>query len=934
MSEQGLFQSAIRSLKKPQGESRLKKILFAIRKEIDWPNKRDNIIKLREEGCLKHLVLCLQQKDTNLVDISLSILGNCCLDQSCARDVVRKYGILPYLDSILSNHKLDSIYGRVFRIVGNICHHWERLANIVVEKQPSLVSNIVKIIISDSADSDDESEVKLSQATIIMGIRALRELLNGSVAEELIVKHEVIKAASTILIKYTSGWLESKENEDILKNVLRFLLCYSKYEYREILFGLQNTIRGSAISYLGKLTTLSPYDVVRIIMNLVRLSTVTTDLPVAEVTKILIENLKSERNAEMKKREYLKCLCFLIQCAANREEMKKLGVIAALIDFLRSSQTPSDITLKNCYLIISRLRSCMFDDTSMEMMIKHGIIKALEEKLEWLVGTSVNLDVTHEFKKRKYFSNEGRKKKIKCTQVFNVTLLPDRIGTGSLSLFREDCETGGVRCASPSSGSEISFSSGPSFTPPSSPAVCNENDFLGFEESDSDEYSPVCSEVEDADEATSLLEDLDCTFQGNEALFIYDNESNYRVDLESEADSATCSFASGASSLNIALSSEIVGLLKMFARKRPVVTELVSYKLLVTLLKFFCPFNRVFHTVESLPVIVEILKHQEHLLHLMQIDIIPVVYDLTMNIHGDACSVCVYLNGVGQTLLKKFTSLAESSFGRGEIAHCLIRGNLPLKQKLSMVIPYIIRNKTLFGKFMTTYGGLDILIKLLSEQDFQRKSIKSLCAVATRKGIKNPKTDVSLETVELKINHNQYQIKDGCQKVVTFELDDGTSLKADREFLIQQSDFFERLLSGMFKESQEDRVKLCNVERKSLKCLLLLMEKDFKWPQVPLLDLDLPTILDVIVLTDRYLMMDLCNTLVSHVEKFKISPKTAPLIYRWSLESGTNLLRVETVAYALVSNVSEGEKFAMFQSFFDHGYVEQLTDDIQNLLQR
>lgn len=74
--------------------------------------------------------------------------------------------------------------------------------------------------------------------------------------------------------------------------------------------------------------------------------------------------------------------------------------------------------------------------------------------------------------------------------------------------------------------------------------------------------------------------------------------------------------------------------------------------------------------------------------------------------------------------------------------------------------------------------------------------------------------------------------------------------------------------------------------------------------------------------------------LTDSVEQFRITTDTVPLIYNWSVESGTNLLRIESVAYALVATVGEQERYTMFKNLFNLGYRDQLVEDIQKLLMR
>lgn len=235
---------------------------------------------------------------------------------------------------------------------------------------------------------------------------------------------------------------------------------------------------------------------------------------------------------------------------------------------------------------------------------------------------------------------------------------------------------------------------------------------------------------------------------------------------------------------------------------------------------------------------------------------------------------------------------------------------------------------------MLNCGGLEILMKLLREEnEYRKRSIKVLCVMASRKlAIANPaKCSTSLNRP--KIVADKYKEPEISTNTITFKLDDDSLLNANKDFLTIKSDFFARLLNGDFKESNEKIIKLHDVELKTLRCLLNLCSIIDKTESVEV-DLDLETLLDVIGLSDRYLMLDLCVSLIGSVEQFRITYDTVPQIYRWSIESGTNLLRVESIAYALVGNIQDMQRYDMFEALFNLGYSEQLVDDIQKLLMR
>lgn len=247
-------------------------------------------------------------------------------------------------------------------------------------------------------------------------------------------------------------------------------------------------------------------------------------------------------------------------------------------------------------------------------------------------------------------------------------------------------------------------------------------------------------------------------------------------------------------------------------------------------------------------------------------------------------------------------------------------------------------NKKILNNLFITCGGLDIIIQLIRKNiNIQKGHISSLCVLATRLGIKSPAASFNEKSdkyIDLPLNIQNYEVEKNCTTIVCFKLDDGTSVEADREFLSEKSDYFNRLLYGLFKESEENEIHLSNVPSKSLKLLLMLLQYDLNSTEVHKINAELDTLLDVIVLTDRYIMEDLCVCLTTSVQYFKLLPSTIPIIYQWSLESRTNILRVESIAYALVGRMNDSERYGMFENLLQLGYVEQVADDLHQLLLR
>lgn len=83
------FITAVQSLRKPQDKRKLLQILIVIRKGIDCTStKLQKLSILSDSGSIKNLIGCLQLENNNILDITLSILGNCCIHSDFAINAV------------------------------------------------------------------------------------------------------------------------------------------------------------------------------------------------------------------------------------------------------------------------------------------------------------------------------------------------------------------------------------------------------------------------------------------------------------------------------------------------------------------------------------------------------------------------------------------------------------------------------------------------------------------------------------------------------------------------------------------------------------------------------------------------------------------------------------------------------------------------------
>ncbi|KAK4873434.1 hypothetical protein RN001_015463 [Aquatica leii] len=918
------FESALSSLLKPQEPDRLCKILVVIRNNLEgsFGTIKENIIKIQEKGCVKDLVLCLQQRKIYIVNLTLSILSRCCMERNFARLAVNRHGLLSNLNSVLKRNEINSIRIRIFRVLGNMCEPWDRLANTIVEKEPQLhlVLKIVEFL-KTIEHLDLTMPVSLEvETSITMAIRVLRELGHKETVGRLI-DLGALKVVGVVLNKFAPIWIDGKTHQELLLAVLKFMYHYSKYRSPKFISELQDVPGENAMTHIGKMIVLNPFLVLKIMINLIYVTKSRSDLPFDVMSKCLIEKLQAvdtftNGNEDKLFREYLKCLCFFVKHPAIRAIIHNAELIPALLAILKNLDNPSDITIKNCTMILSMFNMYMLDDALLSIMLENGVTSILVRKLEWLLGDSSDFDLTHEYKSKNGRALRNPHGLPKCLKSFDVESVFE-MKNPSLSLRRSySCDMIFERTTSPCS--DISFSSG-SLSPLSSPTMSEAE----VSESDSDDYSPVCS---DAECDITFQEDFDATCSPHDDIIERTSlGSNGTVDNSTKT-------------LKKDLAIEIVKLVKLFTLMRPVVMDLINPpELLIKLLMLCVPWNKQIRPADTLHYVSLISKTPEYLISLMQTNFIMKVAKMTEMTHDSSCCTCQDLYSTGKTILNKIVYLVERKCGKGDIAHQLYRGSMSVKRKIVPIIPYIVDNDRILNQLLKIGGGLDILLCLVQEtSNLQSQSITSLSHLGKKLGIINPvicKNSNSV-SITMPINISSYSIDDDCAEIVYLKLDDGSVVKADRDFLCEKSHYFHQLLSGTFKESHQKEVHLHNVSPDALKFLLLLMKFEIDNKKIHKIDVDLSVLLDVIILTDRYLMEDYCLCLTTSVQLFKFQPEAMSKIYQWSLESGTDILRIESVAYAVVADISDNSRYAMFKGLLELGHNEHFISDIRGLLDR
>ncbi|CAG9786810.1 unnamed protein product [Diatraea saccharalis] len=547
----------------------------------------------------------------------------------------------------------------------------------------------------------------------------------------------------------------------------------------------------------------------------------------------------------------------------------------------------------------------------------------------------------------------------------HVPLSPDKSDQGPTSPYADSCKSGFSPEYRSDSGNkrprwdwspESGVSSGdaspvwnncrwsPTNSGQASPFSTNED---SSDSEISGRYSPVCSDTEGEVDASNTVVDFDAAQVANDLddLIMDDDESNDGdTSLEDGYKINATTLTSRIACVLVLLFRVSHGACMMSSlRDEPVPNHtlelLTGQECLNGLLDYVerCkrPLGRaariLARVLSNAPSLMSILKHRLTLR----------LYN--MSIHSkhppNKCLQCKQIIRLSSKLLTQLTIHAESSYGMGEISYNLLKGNTSIKQTLSLSLPYIVRAERQLKKYFIDCSALNLLFALIAEdkEDLQ-VCVTALGKLATNVHIKDPKTLENRFKDHICVSYDPILDNLSSHDIVTFQLDDSSTVKANKIYLCQNSEYFSAMLMGRFKESVEKCVRLIDVTKPALEYLLTLLHCGLNNPKsevqvFPMSD-DLETNLEVLLLADRYLFEKLKELLSSAILQFQMTPETADKIYIWSLSKGMGFLCVESVAYILTGNMCESKRTRSFKRILDLEYKEQWLDDIKSMIRR
>ncbi|XP_055526461.1 uncharacterized protein LOC129719091 [Wyeomyia smithii] len=552
--------SLLEEVRKPVDRATLYRKLVRIRTEVI--NSEAGMQHFFSLGGIKLLVAQLDKPNEKLLEVSLSILGNCCMRKDCAKQAYEEGILTPLISCIhLSN---PAIQCRSCRLLGNLAQF--PAISYVLAKD---CSNTIYALNSILAEPDNS-------AVLIMAIRAIRQLWNEKSIRSVMISQNCVKRIVALLVKLARNVSKEAESpscaesldEETERVVIKRLHApdrtVTKEKFKNIVRHMENSHHCDIVGYqLVKSYRWKDSQDFKMpeaketielfigILKCLQMVTSTVSAQVAEevygengcgvkclvflcaetsqfraLALKVVYNLASNPDAidklttcdvitmasdlimyanldDSEKNYCTSVICLLAKEACNRGHIRRSGALQALMQLAKQCHEKRQLSI-----ILYALYQYRFDSLSFDILLGNGLVSFLIGVLKDIIAEKQVHHIKHDdeetlntsiYSKRRSSSQKAKQKR--SVELFNY----------KSSTFYREAKMAKIdpyvnAPESPESGSSGYVSNKNPSSSGSSPARIDFNDD-DFDNDDDDVYSPVCSDDEGDPDPVGLQEE-------------------------------------------------------------------------------------------------------------------------------------------------------------------------------------------------------------------------------------------------------------------------------------------------------------------------------------------------------------------------------------------------------------------------------------------
>ncbi|XP_046619510.1 uncharacterized protein LOC124304848 isoform X3 [Neodiprion virginianus] len=530
-------------------------------------------------------------------------------------------------------------------------------------------------------------------------------------------------------------------------------------------------------------------------------------------------------------------------------------------------------------MLLHALAQFIYDDPSILKMIKNGLLDVLIMKLQEMTAESTGDDAErYVTKKRSATSPLSHRTETK----FNRSEFGRYLNTRySLDYKQGDWSPGSAR----------SMCSSPPSTPPLQSFF--EDDTNKTDSSAEENYSPVCSDTECA--------------ENDEDDEVESTKSCSSIILESAAESNDFGDAFKMTTMRKQADIWTLSLLSRLSHSDEPVDKLADPAMIQPLIAYI----RTTKNSRASRILARIIRNRAYLVTLLKQGFI---FEL-QTMRGS------------EQYTRQLCALAETGCALGELASILLRGQETHKFIIAVSIPYLIQSKDSLRILLKTHDGLTLVFRVLADKRhcLHVNAIHAVCRLANALDIRPDLVDRSQGEGVARIDYAKNLENHLKPAIVTFELDDGTTVDAYRYILCQKSEVFSAMLEGNFYESGKRRVHLKNTSKEGLDTLLLAVNG------IPYNERNIESLLDAVLLADKFLMPDILESLIER-SLLNINFQNISRTWHWARTNSCHELRLGCIKIFLTAKSTKSEKLDAFEDFSKSEHFSLFIDDVEQVL--
>ncbi|XP_005182943.2 uncharacterized protein LOC101891580 [Musca domestica] len=943
----------------------------------DVVKDKNGIILFREAGGVAPMVRFLSKPHEKILEVALSIMGNCCTDEQSCREALENKIAIP-LATILKSIPNPVIQCRACRLLGNLAKvdtnqllstHCPAIAQAlcrIIEDTSDvqtrmmafrscrfLLSNpqflkhflqssgftillrILSAIMKNESNTDTEEKLLCdAQAQLKVGLKRNqhREKYFEEVARNLegvrsdIFDHEVLKNST----RTSNAYIIPQEQAalDLVCEILKCLLVISELQINSLVWDSLNRAHCTLAPIVHFITDEKKSKhrsaALKILSNLSKNQGAFYILSSADAILAACELLVADEDlSESERRHCIHIISILSTDACNRSKIRRSGALRKFIVMIKDTVSPAEKAS-----ILNVLINFQYDNMSMDLMMREGLVLVLVKELNNYLTSD---EEYYKKKREEKLQSESKKRK-----------LPELVKESKCK-FAKVREENYLDSDSPSSSPRsYNIPSSPcssrSMSPVSGGHVYKPNNG----DSDEESYSPVCSDEEDDDEENEPARDTSSHLYNNPNA----NSNDHTIIMNlldlaarSEEDSILIEDEEEVSQDVPALKLPQLGHLPhntidvidnllfrvTFLLKKSI--DLGKPETMNTLIKALNMFGANTDFAGSLT---NILLESQFFGNVIKQGISHQLYQLTKVKETSK-------DGFG--FLETLTSVSECNYGKEELARLLRSDDVISQKRAAITVGYLIRSKPLLYQFLNDGNALTLLLGIIlsaKDDEFTAEAVDSLtCMSRYTLGIHVPQLDVEKrldEYEEFVENAGQSLQKEDCDMRFVVhaphnkENENSNGIAADdnaetttavafnKAMLCSTSEVFNTMLNSDFREGNEGEIHLRNYTVSGLRYFLNLIVRQSKKQKY-----NIPPVNQYHALLEAFEMSRVY--IIPEMEQFVLDLLIALLdetnclnVLEWSMKNYHVELTEMAINYYLCSTISTEAKVNLFRT--------------------